>query len=427
MAGFWPAFLLVSVTLSAQPARRAVIIDVDGIRRDTFEQVYRDGRLPNFQRIFARALWFDNASSVLPTVTMPAQASIFTGTQPARHGVPGNQWFDRSTGRLIDYMTPGGLACAYGVTVRGVAGCSGGLGNGHLLAPTIYEAAAQAGLTSAVYFSEYWKGAARAAPPTITEMLGFLAGSPVDYRAFDSEMAGRAIADLKSRGLPSLVTLYFLGADGVAHQEGIASQNAYLSGTVDPLLGHILDAIEWLDPPWREHTLFVLVSDHGRTDLAPNSEDLTLKTDFEAALPAGATVAENGGMAYIYLRQPGLADLPKLAAALVQDAKLSAAVAAVRVRGAGDSPRDGDLIVTLQPGHYFGNTGAGSDHGSVYSGDLNVPLLVAMPGGAGGHTAVPVSITQVAGTIAGYLGFRMDSADEPLPVGRAPRDSVRGR
>ena len=427
MARFWPAFLLVSAAFSAQPARRAVIIDVDGIRGDTFEQVYRGGRLPNFERIFARALWFDDASSVLPTVTMAAQASIFTGTQPARHGVPGNQWFDRSTGRLIDYMTPGGLACAYGVTVRGVAGCSGGLGNGHLLAPTIYEAAAQAGLTSAVYFSEYWKGAARAAPPTITEMLGFLAGSPVDYRAFDSEMAGRAIADLKSRGLPSLVTLYFLGADGVAHQEGIASQNAYLSGTVDPLLGHILDAIEWLDPPWREHTLLVLVSDHGRTDLAPNSEDLTLKTDFEAALPAGATVAENGGMAYIYLRQPGLADLPKLAAALVQDAKLSAAVAAVRVRGAGDSPRDGDLIVTLQPGHYFGNTGAGSDHGSVYSGDLNVPLLVAMPGGAGGHTAVPVSITQVAGTIAGYLGFRMDSADEPLPVGRAPRDSVRGR
>ena len=127
MAGFWSAILLVSTALSAQPARRAVIIDVDGIRRDTFEQVYRDGRLPNFQRIFAQALWFDNASSVLPTVTMAAQASIFTGTQPARHGVPGNQWFDRSTGRLIDYMTPGGLICAYGLAVRGATGCSGGL------------------------------------------------------------------------------------------------------------------------------------------------------------------------------------------------------------------------------------------------------------------------------------------------------------
>jgi len=282
-------------------------------------------------------------------------------------------------------------------------------------------------LTSAVYFSEYWKGAARAAPPTIAEMLGFLAGSPIDYRAFDSAMAGRAIADLKSRGLPSLVTLYFLGADGIAHNERIASQNAYLSGAVDALLGHILDAIESLDPSWRENTLFVLVSDHGRTDLVANSEDRSLKADLQAALPAGATVAENGGMAYIYLDQPGLVDLPKLAAALVQDAKLSSALAGARVRGAADSPRDGDLILTLQPGHYFGNTGVGSDHGSVYSGDVNVPLLVAMPGGAGGHMDDPVSITQVAGTIAGYLGFRMDSADAPLPVRRAPRGNGRER
>jgi predicted AlkP superfamily pyrophosphatase or phosphodiesterase len=430
MARFWPAILLVSTALAAQPVRRAVIIDVDGIRRDTFEQVYRDGRLPSFQRIFARALWFDKASSVLPSVTMAAQASIYTGTQPARHGVPGNQWFDRSQGRLIDYMNPGGLICVYGLTVLGGAGCSGGLANGHLLAPTIYEAAAQAGLTSAVYYSQYWKGAARAAPPGVAEMVGFLAGSPVDWRAFDSEMAGRAITELKSRGLPSLLTIYFAGTDGIAHKSGIASQTAYLSGTVDALLDHIVDAIESLDPSWREHTLFVLVSDHGRTDLVANSEDPSLKTDLQGALPAGATVAENGGMAYIYLNQPGLVDLEKLAAALVQDAKLSSAVAAVRVRSAEDSPRDGDLIVTLKPGHYFGNTGVGSDHGSVYSGDLNVPLVVAMPGGTAGHTADAVGITQVAGTIAAYLGFPMDSADQALPMrraGRGPGARDRGR
>ena len=422
-AGFWSAILLFSAALSAQPARRAVIIDVDGIRRDTFQQAYQSGSLPNFQRVFARALWFDNASSVLPTVTMAAQASIFTGTPPARHGVPGNQWFDRSAGRLIDYMTAGGLICVYGLTVLGGAGCAGGLGNGYLLAPTIYEAAAQAGLTSAVYFSQYWKGAARAAPPTISEMVGFLAGSPIDWTAFDSEMAGRAIADLKAHGLPSLLTLYFAGTDGIGHKDGIAGQIPYLSGTVDPLLGHILDAIESLDPAWRERTMFVLVSDHGRTDLAPYPEDLFLMTDLQAALPAGATVAEDGGMAYIYLDQPDLVDLPKLAAALVEDARLSSAVAAVRVRGEGDSSRDGDLILTLKPGHYFGNTGVGSNHGSIYSGDLNVPLLVTMPGGAAGHAAEPVSITQVAGTIAGYLGFTMDSADAALPVhgrGRGP-------
>ena len=421
MARIWPAILLVSSAFSAQPERRAVIIDVDGIRRDTFEQLYRDGRLPNFQRVFARALWFDNASSVLPSVTMAAQASIFTGTQPARHGIPGNQWFDRSAGRLIDYMNPSGLTCVYALTLLGGARCSGGLANGHLLAPTIYEAAAQAGLTSAVYFSQYWKGAARAAPPTGTELLGSLAGNPVNWGAFDKQMAGRAVAELKSRGLPPLITVYFAGTDGAAHKEGIASQAAYLSGTVDALLGHILDTIESLDRSWRKHTLFVLVSDHGRTDRVPHPEDLTLKADLQAAVPAGATIAANGGMAYIYLTQPEQVDLSKLAAALVQDAKLSSAVAAVRVRSAEDSPRSGDLIVTLKPGHYFGNTGTGSDHGSVYSGDLNVPLVVAMPGGAAGHVDDAVSITQVAGTIAGYLGFRMDFADEALPVRRGGR------
>ena len=427
-AGLWSAFLLASTALSAQPARRAVIIVVDGVRRDTFEQVYRDGPLPNFRRVFAQALWFDNASSVLPTVTMAAHASIFTGTPPARHGVPGNQWFDRSAGRLIDYMTPGGFICAYGLTALGGAGCAGGLANGHLLVPTIYEAAAKAGLISAVYFDQYWKGAARAAPPGVAEMVGLLGGSPVDGRAFDSEMAGRAVADLKSNGLPSLVTLYFMGIDSIAHKDGIAGQIPYLSGTVDPLLGHILDAIESLDPAWRENTMFVLVSDHGCTDLVHYPEDLVLAGDLRAALPAGATIAENGGMAYIYLAQPGLVDLPKLAAALGRDAKLSRAVASARVRGAGDSPRAGDLILTLRPGHYFPSpAGAGSDHGSVYQSDLNVPLLVAVPGGAGGHVADAVSITQVAGTVAGYLGFPMDSADKALPVVRVQRGRGRRR
>ena len=32
MARIWPAILLVSTAFSAQPVRRAVIIDVDGIR-----------------------------------------------------------------------------------------------------------------------------------------------------------------------------------------------------------------------------------------------------------------------------------------------------------------------------------------------------------------------------------------------------------
>jgi predicted AlkP superfamily pyrophosphatase or phosphodiesterase len=415
--GAWPV-LLLACSAAAQPLQRAVIVDIDGVRRDTFETAFGDGRLPAFARIFGSALWFDNASTVLPSVTMAGQASIFTGAPPARHGMVGNQWFDRRAGRIVDYMTVPGAICVYGITWFDGDACKGGLGNGHLMAPTVYEAAAAAGFTSIVVYSQYWKGASNPAPPSLLEAFRFLMGGSVEYRAFDDSMAARAVAELKARGLPSILTLYFAGADGIAHGDGISSQIPYLSGVIDPLLGGILDTIEALDPAWRDSTLFVLTSDHGRTDALPYPEDRFLMADLIAALPSGAVVAENGGMAYVYFDAP-VEELATLAASLAQDSRLRSTVASVLVRRAEDSPRSGDLVVTLQSGHYFGNSGTGSHHGGVFSGDLIVPLLLAGPGIGAGHLAVPVSITQVARTVAEYLGFAMDSADDALPIPRA--------
>jgi len=79
---------------------RAVLIDLDGVRRDTLENSYLSGSLPNFARVlgavrdgegFGTALWFESATSVLPSVTMSGPASMFTGVPPSRHGIPGNQ------------------------------------------------------------------------------------------------------------------------------------------------------------------------------------------------------------------------------------------------------------------------------------------------------------------------------------------------
>lgn len=285
----------------------------------------------------------------------------------------------------------------------------------------MYEAAATAGLASVAVFNQYWRGASRPAAPTAAEAAAFLKGNTLDYRVFDNQMTGRVIGELQARGLPSILTAYFAGADGVGHSQGIAGQIPYLSGAIDPLLGRILDAIEGLDFEWRASTLFVLTSDHGRTGAVPHPEDRRLLADLEDALPARAHVAVNGGMAYVYLDRPDREALPTLATVLAQDPKLSATVASVKARGAEDSPRAGDLIVTLQRGHYFGNTGIGSQHGSVYSEDLSIPLLVSMPRVPGGHVSEPVSHTQIARTIAEFLGFPMDSADPALPIFREQR------
>jgi hypothetical protein len=407
------AGVLLATGMVAQAARHAAIIDVDGVRRDTIEQLYDAGRLPNFRRILANARWFDRASTVLPSVTMPAQAALFTGAPPEQHGIPGNQWYDRNTGRLYDYVSPSGLACTYGFATMAGTRCTGGLGNLHLRAPTLYEAATRAGLTSEVVYSQYWKGATHAMPPTEPEALLFIRGSSIDWPSFDREMTARAVAGLKAHGVPAILTVYFAGADTAGHQRGLAGQVDYLTRIIDPLLGRILDTYQALDPDWPADTMFVMTSDHGRTDVQAHAEDLTLAADLLAALPAGAHVAKNGGMGFVYLDHAEREDLPELAERLTG---ASPAVESVRVHGAGDAARSGDLIVVLRPGHYFDNPGAGSHHGSPYRDDTEIPLAVAAPGVAGGHTQVPVRITQVAGTIARYLDFRMETAEAALPL-----------
>ena len=402
--------LALAAGAAGQPARRAVLIDVDGVRRDTLEQLYTAGRLPNLARIFGSAVWFEHAHTVTPSVTMPAQASIVTGMTPAQHGIVGNQWYDREHAHLYDYMNAAGLSCVYGFSILGGAECLGGLGNRHLLVKTMYEAAAEHGFDSVVAYNQYWKGASRPAAPTSDEARAFLPGNKLDFRRFDTQMAGRAVKELQAHGLPAILALYFTGADTIAHANGIGAQGGYIAEVLDPLVGSVLDVIAGLDPEWRTHTMFLLTSDHGRTDSVEHPEDVTLFADLQAALPQGSHIAQSGGMAFVYLNQPD-ETLPRWL-----EEKFPLTIASVRPRSEAESPRAGDLVITLRPDHYFGNTGQGSHHGAPTEADLNVPLVVAMPGAGVAHMDDAVSITQVARTIADYVGFPLDKAAPALPI-----------
>jgi len=422
------AVLLAALWLPLCAAeKRAVIIDIDGVRRDTFEQTCREGRLPNFQRILETALWFDNAAAVFPSVTLPGQASIFTGVFPARHGIIGNEWFDRAAERLVDYTSPAGGGCVYGFTLFGTE-CREGLANRHLQAPTLYEAATVAGLTSTVVFNQYWRGATHPVAPSLADVLSFVQGESVDYEAFDARMMDRALETLAQDGLPAVLTLYFAGADDVGHALGISAQPRYLERVVDRQLARLVDALEGFDPEWRSRTLFVITADHGRTDAVLNPEDLTIAADLQAALARAGfdadrmRLATNGGMAYVYLKGASWTEAPleeEVRAALGEltgDPLLERVVESVRLRSEEDSPRAGDLLVLLKPDHYFGNRGLGSHHGSQYEPDLAVPLILAQGGIAAGRSAERVSTTQVARTIADYLGFPIEGAEPRLPV-----------
>jgi len=442
-------FCVVATAAAAGEPRRVVIVDIDGVRWDTFREVYLERRLPNFERIlgsaadgagFGSAAVFEDANTVLPTVTMAAQASIFTGVYPGKHGIPGNAWFDQASATVVDYMTPVSVSCVYGYEIL-MAGCGGGMANKQLESPTIYEIAGRAGKSSTVVFSQYYRGATWPVLPSLDDAMAFLGESGTsdpDYGAFDTRMMDHAIESLRAHGLPDVLTVYFSGTDSIGHAEGIAAQFFYFQNVADPQFGRLLDELESQDPDWMAHTLFVMTSDHGRTELQTHPEDENLADWIGHDLarvsgPSGARLVGNGGMAYVYM--PSESQVMDAAYEIISDPMLEPLLESLLARaspGEGyhlvqrgrdltrllsldqmllnalDSIRTSDIILLLKEGHYFGNSGHGSEHGSIFPGDLGVPLILAQGGVVPMRSEATLSTTQVAATIAAYLGIPAD-------------------
>ncbi|HUC10335.1 MAG TPA: phosphonoacetate hydrolase [Stellaceae bacterium] len=83
-----------------KPQRPTVVICVDGFDPAYVEQGIADGILPTIAG-FARGGWLGTAEAVMPTFTNPNNVSIVTGAPPAVHGIAGNYYLDRDTGREV--------------------------------------------------------------------------------------------------------------------------------------------------------------------------------------------------------------------------------------------------------------------------------------------------------------------------------------
>lgn len=82
----------------ADPPRLVLVLVVDQLRQDRLDPALPGGlgRLAREGRVFADAR-IDHAH----TETCPGHVTILTGVHPGRAGVPGNQFVDRATGRVV--------------------------------------------------------------------------------------------------------------------------------------------------------------------------------------------------------------------------------------------------------------------------------------------------------------------------------------
>lgn len=307
-----------------------MLIDIDGLRPDVFERGIKSAGLPNIARLFGgqdfKQGLFWKVAAPAPSITFTSQACLFTGEHPSKHGIAGNQFFDRF-GRFSG-GTPRHYAFDVGDTLSvddAVRVFVDGLAAKCLQAPTLYERAAERGLKAVVAGHMYPRGAMTWLRPNLTYLARFTRGGNLfglSAPEYDRHILEKTLDYLNKKGLPGILTVYFLGVDHVSHGHGPGAQLEYLAEVIDPMIAELWSAVSQLaEKEPQASILWALFSDHGQIgvpaddrhslriafpfedEIGPLFDSLGLDVhDFPGEDPhSDAVVASNGGIAHIYL------------------------------------------------------------------------------------------------------------------------------
>ncbi|MFB9863244.1 alkaline phosphatase PafA [Rufibacter immobilis] len=131
-----PAFAQKKKSKKGMPDVPKLVIGivVDQMRYDYLYRYWDKYSNNGFKRLIGEGFNFrNNHYNYVPTYTAPGHASIYTGTTPSVHGIVGNDWYNRSTGRNV--------YCAEDTSVKTVGSTSkaGEMSPANLLATTITD------------------------------------------------------------------------------------------------------------------------------------------------------------------------------------------------------------------------------------------------------------------------------------------------
>jgi len=362
-----------------KPRRPTVVICVDGCDPEYLERGIADGIFPTIGS-FRREGYLGTADAVVPTFTNPNNVSIVTGAPPSVHGIAGNYYLDRASGREV-MMTDEGL----------------------MRSETILALMARAGVGTAAV--------------TAKDKLRKLLGRNLDGICFSSEYADAGVEALVGRGRPDMysadLSLFVLDA-GVALLERGMARLLYLSLSDYVQHAHAPGAPEAdafnraIDDRVRRFVelgaLVGLVADHGMNDKAlPNGEPnvIFLEDELNRRFGGGAVrvicpitdpfVRHHGALgSFVRVYTRGAADVPALMAASAELPGVALVLDAANAAHRFELPldREGDFIVLGDDNTAIGASKAEHDlsglaghrlrsHGGL--GEQPVPFILSRP------------------------------------------------
>jgi predicted AlkP superfamily pyrophosphatase or phosphodiesterase len=410
-------------------SRHVVLISLDGFPASALTDPRTP--VPTLQRLARQGAVAKALLPINPVVTWPNHTTMVTGVRPAMHGVMWNGLLLRDGDgppRVEPWREKSEL-------VR---------------APTVYDAAHAAGLTTAevdwvaIYNARTITWAFPEVPavsgPVEQEMVaaGLLTANDITALHEGTSGAWRdqrwtdAAVHIIERHRPNLMLFHLLALDGINHQYGPgtpASQTAM--AFLDAQVARVLAAIDRAGT--RTQTTVVIVSDHGfrvaSQSIHPNVvlRELGLITGGGAGLQAAAWSLSWGGTAGIYVRDRSerenvLARIvgPLRALRGVERAIGSQDLASVNFLVPAAPDQAPDLVLTATKGFDFEDEDTGpvitasradhmGHHGALESDAEMAAIFIASGDGvAPGQSLDVVRNLDIAPTIAEWLGV-------PLP------------
>ena len=325
---------------------KVLLVVIDAAAPRVFCPAVQTGQLRHLNRL-ARAGTMHQASvSIFPSITPAATAAIITGAYPARHGIVGASWFDKSSQRIAYYGDDMWVIARHGFgaflrdfLVR--------LNGDRLKAPTLFEQVEGAGRGAASLNYLVYRGL-HEHRVDIPWLLSVLPGTPLTevvrgpstlylgdfvtdgrarpkmktpygpFRRFGMDDAATAafLCEATAAGtLGDFAVAYFADNDYRSHEVGPHAALPALE-KVDAALGEMFEAAGGLDRLLAD-TAVIVTSDHGHCEIGDDRSAavIPLADVFNGFKQAHVgerwarsdelMICPNMRAAQIYLRDPG--------------------------------------------------------------------------------------------------------------------------
>ncbi len=422
---------------AADPDRIVVLMSVDGLANFYMDDPAAE--MPTIRKLAAEGAKAASMRASDPTVTWPNHTTLVTGVSPARHGVVGNNYFDRAKGEKVTLIWDPVLDKDEIVKV-----------------PTIFDVAKAAGLKTA---GIRWPATRNAksldwnSPDVGKEELvtkyttpelqqeckdaGFnivygdegKTVSPKEAMAED-EMWTKVFNMVLHKHRPNLALLHVVAVDHTEHSDGPRSEGAYAA--IKAADEQVRQVWEELQKEFPGKATLVIVSDHGfsanKTKISPldTLQKAGLVQMKGTRVTGGAVQAvTQGGSVMLYVSDDANRDTVvkqvKQAFAGVEGIEKVVGPDEFAEYGIGDSRRDPhapDMLIEAKIGYFFGDTAAGNkkENKGSHGHDSHYPELRAMFVASGKGIKPGVKLGEienksVAPTIAKLLGIEMPTAD----------------